>query len=207
MYLKAINSTLLYRLCSVITRNIEINKRGKSTKNFTTSFFKNITAVCPLYSASHSVESELEDFLPLFPICGQQKHIQFLQLLLPILRQRAQQYVLHLPLPILWIVISMTFFYFFLFCEHCGLPRRHLFTASHFVNNESTYISFRHHFLFFKYFAPENIMKVRQHCCCCFVIGIKNMLRWSHIFVDWLPTTIGSLHIKCVSQYQPLSVR
>lgn len=63
--------SLLYRLCSVITRNIEINKRGKSTKNFTTSFFKNITAVCPLYSASHSVESELEDFLPLFPICGQ----------------------------------------------------------------------------------------------------------------------------------------
>lgn len=28
----------------------------------TTSFFKNITAVGPLYSASHSVESELEDF-------------------------------------------------------------------------------------------------------------------------------------------------
>jgi hypothetical protein len=23
------------------------------------------------------------------------------------------------------------------------------------------------------------------------------MLRWSHLFVDWLPTTIGSLHIKC----------
>jgi hypothetical protein len=63
--------SLLYRLCSVITRNIEINKRGKSTKNFTTSFFKNITAVGPLYSASHYVESELEDFPPLFSICGQ----------------------------------------------------------------------------------------------------------------------------------------
>lgn len=56
--------SLLYRLCSVITRNIEINKRGKSTKNVTTSFFKNITAVGPLYSASHYVESELEDFPP-----------------------------------------------------------------------------------------------------------------------------------------------
>lgn len=50
--------SLLYRWCSVITRNIEINNRGKSTKNVTTSFFQN---------KDHSCRS----FIFCFPFCGE----------------------------------------------------------------------------------------------------------------------------------------